>query len=164
MKGDINQIKFMTQGIYTLLVFLSKEIILEIGKLGYHKFPKGYYTYTGSALGKGSASLKNRLSRHLRKEKQKFWHIDYLLADENVSIEAIIVAQTNEKKECALNKFIQTFRGATVQVYGFGSSDCKNDCLAHLIFFPDLSRNEVLVNKIIAFLNLEIRNHNIYVI
>ncbi|MEJ2105661.1 MAG: DUF123 domain-containing protein, partial [Ignavibacteriaceae bacterium] len=71
MKKDKNQLKYMIQGIYTLVIFLSEEITLEIGKLGNHRFPEGYYTYTGSALGKGSTNLKNRLKRHSRKNKRK---------------------------------------------------------------------------------------------
>ena len=153
----------MTQGTYSLIIFLSKEITSEIGKLGNHKFPSGYYIYTGSALGKGSTSLKNRLTRHLRKEKQKFWHIDYLLANENASIEKIIVAQTIEKKECLLNKFLQSLEGTAVQVKGFGSSDCNNKCTSHLLFFPELRTKEFLINKVRTHLSSQIGNQNVYV-
>jgi Uri superfamily endonuclease len=163
MKKDKSHIKIMMQGIYALIIFLSKEIISEIGKLGNHKFPSGYYVYAGSALGKGSTSLKNRLTRHLRKEKQKFWHIDYLLANENASIEIIIVAQTIEKKECSLNKFLQSLEGTIVQVKGFGSSDCKNKCTSHLLFFPELSSKEFLINKVRTHLGSQIGNQNVYV-
>ena len=164
MEKDKIHIKFLTQGIYALVIFLSKEITLKIGNFGNHNFPSGYYIYTGSALGKGSTSLKNRLTRHLRKEKQRFWHIDYLLANENASIEIIIVAQTIEKKECLLNKFLQRLEGTVVQVKGFGSSDCKNKCSAHLLFFPELRKKEFLVKKVVAHLNSEIGNQNVYVI
>ncbi|MEJ2272111.1 MAG: GIY-YIG nuclease family protein [Candidatus Bathyarchaeota archaeon] len=164
MKKDKSHLKFMTQGIYALVIFLSKEITLEIGKLGNHQFPRGYYIYTGSALGKGSTSLKNRLTRHLRKEKQRFWHIDYLLANENTSIKMIIVAQTIEKKECLLNKFLLSLEETVVQLKGFGSSDCRNKCSAHLSFFPELRKKEILVRKIITHLNSEMRIQNAYVL
>ncbi|MEJ2241610.1 MAG: GIY-YIG nuclease family protein [Candidatus Bathyarchaeota archaeon] len=164
MKKDKNQLNFMRQGIYSLVIFLSEEITLKIGKLGFHRFPKGYYVYTGSALGKGSTNLKNRLTRHLRKNKRKFWHIDYLLASEKSSIGAIIAVQTSENKECILNNFLQSLEGTKVQVNGFGSSDCKNKCLAHLLFFPGLSKKECLVNEILAYLSSEMRIKNIDVI
>jgi len=97
MNIDVNLIsELSTSGIYTLILFLSKQVTLTIGKVGKQRFPMGYYTYTGSALGKGASSLKHRIARHLRKDKRRFWHIDYLLADENVSVEAVIVAETNE--------------------------------------------------------------------
>ena len=164
MKKDKNQLKYMIQGIYTLVIFLSEEITVEIGKLGNHRFLKGYYTYTGSALGKGSTNLKNRVKRHSQKNKRKFWHIDYLLANEKSSIEVIIAAQTSEKKECILNNFLQSLKGIIVQVNGFGSSDCKNRCSAHLLFFPGLTKKECLVNKILAYLGSEMKIQNVDVI
>jgi len=63
-------------------------------------FSEGYYTYTGSALGNGATSLKHRLARHLKKQKQKFWHIDYLLANQNLSIAAVITAKTKKDRMC----------------------------------------------------------------
>ena len=60
------------KGIYTLLLLVKKEVQLQIGKLGIQKFPKGSYTYTGSALGSGSSDMKNRISRHFLKKKKKY--------------------------------------------------------------------------------------------
>ncbi len=153
MKEDVNNIELSTGGVYTLLLFLSKEITLEIGKLGNQKFPMGYYTYTGSALGKGSNILKHRLSRHLRKEKRKFWHIDYLLANENVSIEAILVVETRKMMECEINTTIKSLNQAVVQVKGFGSSDCKNNCKTHLLHFPEVDKVDLLVQKLVSDVN-----------
>ena len=153
MKEHVNNIDFSTGGVYTLLLFLSKEIIIKIGKLGKQKFPMGYYTYTGSALGKGSETLKHRLSRHLRKEKRKFWHIDYLLANENVSIEAIVVIQTRKMMECKINTTIKSKNQALVQVKGFGSSDCKNNCKTHLLHFPDVNKVDLLIQKLVSDVN-----------
>ena len=86
--------KFLSgYGTYTLLLFVSKDVTVTVGRLGKRKFPRGYYSYTGSALGKGATCLKNRVARHLKKEKRCFWHIDYLLADQNVSVEAVVRAR-----------------------------------------------------------------------
>ena len=153
MKEDIRLIQELsTTGIYTLLLFLSKQVTLTIGKLGKQRFPMGYYTYTGSALGKGASSLKHRIARHLRKEKRRFWHIDYLLADENVSVEAVIVAETNENMECKTNQHIKTIMGAKVQVKGFGASDCRKNCESHLLYFPEIEKPEFLVQKLVEHL------------
>ena len=100
-----------TSGVYTLILFVPKETAVTVGHLGTQRFPRGHYTYTGSALGKGSSNLKHRLSRHLRKEKRRFWHIDYLLADQNVSVEAVVAAETNKKMECTINSYIKQIHG-----------------------------------------------------
>lgn len=142
----------LTCGIYILLLFVAEEVTLTIGKLGKRSFPKGYYTYTGSAFGKGATSLKNRIGRHLEKDKQKFWHIDYLLAEENVFVEAIIVAEISEKRECETNQRIKTIRGAEVTVEGFGSSDCKKNCESHLLHFSEINNADFFVQKLVRHL------------
>ena len=153
MKEDVNiSSKLSTTGIYTLLLFLPNQVTLDIGKLGKQRFPMGYYTYTGSALGKGASSLKHRIARHLKKEKRRFWHIDYLLADENVSIEAVIVAETNENMECKTNQYIKTIMGAEVPVKGFGASDCRKNCESHLLYFPEIENADFLVQKLVRHL------------
>jgi Uri superfamily endonuclease len=156
MKNDVNLVsEFSTSGIYTLLLFVSEEISLTVGKLGKQNFPRGYYTYTGSALGKGATSLKHRIARHLRKEKHRFWHIDYLLADENVSVEAVIAAETNEKMECTINQHIKGIEGAEVPVKGFGASDCRENCGSHLLYFPEIENADCLVQKLVRYLQSE---------
>ena len=155
MKMDVSLIsELSTNGVYTLLLFWAKEITVDIGKLGKQSFPSGYYSYTGSALGKGATSLKHRIVRHLRKEKRKFWHIDYLLADETVSVEAVITAETNEKMECNLNSYLKKIKGSKIQVNGFGASDCKKNCRSHLLYFPEIKRADWLVQKLVRHLQL----------
>ncbi|UCH69759.1 MAG: GIY-YIG nuclease family protein [Candidatus Bathyarchaeota archaeon] len=112
-------------GIYTLIVSLSIETWLKVGKLGIQRFPAGYYTYTGSALGIGASSLKQRVARHLKIRKSKFWHIDFLLAHTNACMEA----------ECNINRSIKERLKAKIPVAGFGASDCKQNCESHLLYF-----------------------------
>ena len=126
MEGDMRLIKTLpTNGIYTLIIFLSRKVCLNVGKLGQQKFSKGHYAYTGSALGKGSSSLKRRISRHIQKKKRNFWHIDFLLANENATVTAVVAAQTNEKLECNLNRCTKRDGEAKILVKGFGASDCR---------------------------------------
>ena len=151
MKEELGLIQeFSPSGIYMLLMFVQKEVTLTIGTLGKQRYLGGYYTYTGSALGKGASSLKQRITRHLRKEKQRFWHIDYLLADENVSIEAVVVAETNENVECKTNQRIKTIMGAKVPVKGFGASDCRKNCESHLLYFPEIENADWLVQELVG--------------
>jgi Uri superfamily endonuclease len=135
-----------TSGIYTLLLFVKNETTVTVGKLGKQQFPRGYYTYTGSALGKG-ASLKNRLARHLKKQKQMFWHIDYLLADKNVSVKAIIAVETRKKMECDINSYLKNMFDPKILVKGFGSSDCKKKCGSHLLFFSKNVETEKFIQE-----------------
>lgn len=136
------------RGIYTLIIFLSKEACLQIGKLGTRRFPEGYYTYTGSALGVGASSLSRRVFRHLKKEKPKLWHIDFLLASENASVTAVISVQTNKKLECEMNRYIKREGKAKVPVMGFGASDCKENCKSHLLYYLDITKDTELVKKV----------------
>ena len=148
MKKDTNLIQALpTNGIYTLIIFLSREISINVGKLGQQKFQKGYYTYTGSALGKGASSLKRRISRHLHKKKRNFWHIDFLLANENATVTAVVAAQTNEKMECNLNRYIKEEGEAKIPVKGFGASDCMENCESHFLYFGE----ENIQSKIATF-------------
>jgi len=137
-----------TSGVYTLLLFVKHETAVAAGKLGKQQFPKGYYTYTGSALGKGAA-LKNRLSRHLKKQKQMFWHIDYLLTNKNVSIKAIIAVETKQKIECDVNSYLKNAYSSKILAKGFGSSDCKKRCGSHLLFFSEIFEEEKYIQKFV---------------
>lgn len=139
------------RGVYTLIIQVNKEVTVTVGRLGTQTFPMGCYSYTGSALGKG-ASLKNRVARHLRKEKRKFWHIDYLLADEDVSVEAVVAAETSQKMECTTNQHIKTLLGAEVKVKGFGASDCQKNCESHLLYFSEFENVDCLVQELVAYL------------
>jgi len=115
-------------------------------------------------LGKGASSLKHRIARHLRKEKRRFWHIDYLLADENVSVEAVIVAETNENMECKTNQYLKSIMGAKVPVKGFGASDCRKNCESHLLYFPEIEKADFLVQKLVGHLQSSSGILSVYVV
>ncbi|MDH5449293.1 MAG: GIY-YIG nuclease family protein [Candidatus Bathyarchaeota archaeon] len=122
-------------GVYTLILFLLRETSLKIGALGTRRFPKGYYTYTGSALGLGSSSLKHRVLRHLKKKKRRFWHIDYLLGHKNVYLTGLVAAATDTRAECKINRYIKIKENGKIPVSHFGASDCKKNCGSHLLYF-----------------------------
>ena len=99
---------------------------MRIGSLGIIDLRKGFYAYTGSAMG----GLEQRIKRHLRKEKNIHWHIDYLLG--KTEIKKILVMETNVKSgECRAAEKLEQSGGVSVD--GFGSSDCK--CKSHLFYF-----------------------------
>ncbi len=137
------------QGFYTLIISLSRETLLPIGKLGVQRFQNGYYTYTGSALGKGATSLRCRVSRHLRKEKPKRWHIDFLLAHENAAATVVVAAKAYKKMECDMNRCLKQDYETKIPVLGFGASDCKENCESHLLYYPNITKKEDLIQKIV---------------
>ena len=123
------------RGVYTLIILLSKDTSLNVGRLGFQSFPKGYYSYTGSALGVGATSLSHRVLRHLRREKRSFWHIDFLLAQKDAVVTSVVAAPTtNRKMECDINSYIKEKCQAEVPVPGFGASDCGKNCRSHLLY------------------------------
>ena len=142
--------KLPRRGTYSLIIFVLDEVRANVGRFGEKVFPRGYYAYTGSALGKGGASLEGRLSRHLRAQKRKRWHIDYLLAQKNVELKAAVVVCSREKLECEFNRLIKNRMEATTPILGFGASDCKAECESHLLRFPHVTKGEVVVERMVS--------------
>ncbi|MEN3044469.1 MAG: DNA/RNA nuclease SfsA [Candidatus Hydrothermales bacterium] len=111
------------KGSYIIYGELKEDITIRIGELGRKFFEKGYYLYVGSAMN----SLSKRVKRHLKKNKNVKWHIDYLISYfENIKP---IEIRSSEKIECAISKELGSIYE---NVEKFGSSDCK--CKSHLYF------------------------------
>ncbi len=110
---------------YRLHIHVRKDIRIVAGALGSCNFTAGDYVYTGSAR----RNLAARIKRHLSDNKKLRWHIDYLLADPNVDI---IGVDTSHIPECQWN---QQLSGG-IPVSGFGASDCRKRCGAHLKSLP----------------------------
>jgi Uri superfamily endonuclease len=117
-------------GIYNLIIQLSKDREIKIGRLGTFIFPKGFYVYTGSAQN----GLEKRINRHLSNIKRFHWHIDYLLSCAKIT--EIFRYIGSRKDECKLNRMIGKVAGATAIVKKFGSSDCN--CITHLYYFKNI--------------------------
>ena len=118
----------MTKGIYILVVSVSTDINVNVGALGSVNLEKGVYAYVGSAQN----NLEKRIERHLRKTKQKFWHIDYILDDANVKVLKVFYENAGKSEEC---KVANKIGERCVPTKGFGSSDCK--CKSHLFKLED---------------------------
>lgn len=106
---------------YQLLIDVSQPLRCRIGRLGEFDFPVGRYVYTGSAKRNPDA----RIARHNRREKALRWHIDYLLTAPGVRIVEVV---RSRRGECVLNHAVR----GRILVPGFGASDCRADCGAHL--------------------------------
>ena len=118
------------KGTYTLLLLCTKPFSVRIGSLGYASIGKGYYIYTGSALGQGSVSLEGRLRRHLQVSKKARWHVDYLTSDSRCRVKAAVCLRSRKRLECTINKAVVRELSADPVLARAGSSDCK--CDGHL--------------------------------
>jgi Uri superfamily endonuclease len=115
--------KAVLKGVYVLIIEVNNDAPLNVGALGKSTFKKGLYAYVGSAQN----DLEQRVKRHLRKEKRKFWHVDYLLDNDTTRVVKVFYKQANKTEECAIAKVIGE-RGEPI--HDFGSSDCN--CKSHL--------------------------------
>ncbi|WP_163328526.1 GIY-YIG nuclease family protein [Desulfurobacterium thermolithotrophum] len=105
----------------------------------------GYYIYVGSAFGSGG--LRKRISRHLKKEKKKHWHLDFISTDSSFKAFEVWVIE-DKKVECFLaNSISKTEKTIT----GFGSTDCK--CPSHLFRVSEI---ENLRKRILEEFNVKI--------
>jgi len=106
---------------YVLHMKLPKERRITIGKAGQYIFEPGHYFYIGSARN----NLDNRIARHHRKTKKKFWHIDYLL--EHTKINTTYTSHLTEDQLVRIFEIV-----CQVPIKGFGASD--SDRCAHLFY------------------------------
>ncbi len=106
---------------YQLLLYLQNTVKVEVGRLGKFTLPAGSYLYTGSARN----NMEARLTRHLRKEKKLYWHIDYLTGRTDVTI---LDVKKYTEEECLVN--LKT--NGEILIPGFGASDCRMKCGSHL--------------------------------
>lgn len=110
------------KGTYVLLIELTRDKTVIVGKLGKIRFKKGYYAYVGSAMN----SLEARIARHLNRQKRIFWHIDYLLKERDICVKKVFVIK-NKRVECKLARVLNNTFDC---IERFGASDCS--CQSHL--------------------------------
>ena len=122
-------------GSYVIVGLAEDRFSLDIRRFGLREMPAGYYLYCGSAHGPGG--LKSRVSRHLDLQTKRFWHFDYL--KEHLDFTCIWWQVGSANYECETAQFLFSLREASCVMPGFGASDCRNGCLSHLVYFPDLT-------------------------
>jgi Uri superfamily endonuclease len=120
------------KGVYAMVLRVSRETLIVVGRLGRREFRAGYYVYTGSGLN----SLPSRVSRHLKRSKKKHWHIDYLTTSPSVRVLGLAWRKTDRRLECEASRRMNV--DADGSVVGFGCGDCK--CASHLYYFHDPRR------------------------
>lgn len=111
------------KGVYILLISVADNISVSVGALGDKDFQKGLYAYVGSAQN----NLEKRVARHLRRVKQKFWHIDFLLSNRETEVVKVFYKKAGRLEECRISERLGEI---ATPITGFGSSDCT--CKGHL--------------------------------
>lgn len=129
------------KGSYALWLALSEAAQIAVGRLGLVDFPRGDYIYSGSA--RGSGGLRGRLRHHLQSSPRPHWHIDYLRSA--AMIRGVFYRVTEEPLECHWSQMLAKAPGAEIPRAGFGASDCRSGCAAHLVLFPaGLAQEEII--------------------
>ena len=101
-------------------------------------FDSGIYAYIGSAQN----NLEKRIARHFKRNKKNFWHIDYLLKNEDVKIIDVLYKVAHKSEECETAKKISNIG---LPVKNFGSSDCK--CESHFFKLSNYEKFKRFVKK-----------------
>ncbi len=105
----------MSKGTYLLFLKVEKDTVVKSKSKEWY-IEAGLYVYVGSALN----NLEKRIERHLRKEKKKHWHIDFLV--EKAQVIKVLKIISEERLEERISKyFCQLYR----VVSKFGSTDLK---------------------------------------
>ena len=110
-------------GVYVVAIRLAGHRALRVGRLPRCEYEPGTYLYAGSA-GRG---LRARIARHLRADRRRHWHLDWLLEAGRVA--GVWWLETDRRMECAV---AARLRGLGAEVPGFGASDCQ--CRSHLVY------------------------------
>lgn len=136
-------------GTYILILKLSQEKSIYIGRLGLMHFSPGYYFYVGSAL----KNFSQRISRHIKKDKKLHWHIDYLTTCDDFLKISVLEIFSPERLECRLAGIIANINYSyATPILNFGASDCKS-CSSHLFHFG-LNTN---LNQLLDSIKIKIR-------
>ena len=93
---------------------------------------KGLYLYVGSA----KRGLEQRLARHMKKRKNRFWHIDYITCRRDTAVRAIFLAPYPECETLSIVSALGTLFGRRL-----GSSDCK--CQSHFVKLNQVSLDDL---------------------
>ena len=133
-------------GAYVLVVHLSAPAAIGVGSLGQISLEEGHYLYCGSA----QAGLMPRLARHMRPDKKKHWHIDFLTCAGSAL--GALVLEGGKDTECRLADAVSDIPGVEPVGRGFGSSDCG--CPTHLFHV----RNDVPLSAVLDVLRSSFPN------
>lgn len=115
-------------GVYALHLVLHTPCQVSVARRTL-SLPTGVYLYVGSARGPGG--IRARLGRHLSGAGPPHWHVDALRG--LALIVGAYYAVSPAPLECRWVHGLLTLPGVTAPAPGFGASDCRARCPAHLL-------------------------------
>ena len=115
-------------GTYALILALSSDMLIQVGRLGQLQTQPGFYVYLGSALGPGG--IRARIAHHEKCFQRPHWHIDYLKV--HMALVEVWRAYDTVRREHQWARVMKAAPGS-IPIAGFGCSDCV--CESHLYFF-----------------------------
>ncbi len=123
-------------GSYALWLTLASPLEIHYGHSAGGAFPAGEYAYLGSAHGPGG--LRARMGRHLRAAGRPHWHIDALRASALLHGFWYVTepGRLPVPLECLWSQALAALPAARLPAPGFGASDCRAGCPAHLVWLP----------------------------
>lgn len=126
------------KGVYILLLIVKRDFKISVGSLGVIKLQKGSYAYVGSAQN----NIRKRIERHLKKDKKKFWHIDYIIDNKFVIVKSVFYKEANKEQECKLAKRLIKI---AKPIKKLGCSDCK--CISHFFAIKNIKNFKHFLKK-----------------
>ena len=132
------------KGNYILVFHLEKRAKQYMHRFNVLDFGPGFYLYCGSAHGSGG--IKSRIKRHQSRSSKKFWHIDFI--KDRFHLREYWYQVSSEKNECVFSQFLANSKSGNIPIKGFGSSDCRNKCESHLIWFQKETNLDSMFNEL----------------
>ncbi|MEO2065814.1 MAG: GIY-YIG nuclease family protein [Desulfurobacteriaceae bacterium] len=127
------------KGTYVLEFSILQELSFRVRSGKEFSLLPGLYAYVGSAFGSGG--IPSRLYRHLKREKKRHWHLDFITTSPLFSPE-LVVLLPGLRVECRVASLISSLPGS-FPVASFGSSDCS--CPSHLFLVNDFGEVNGLI-------------------
>lgn len=116
--------------LYCLVLRHEEGSTVTVGSMGEVKWSRGWTYYVGRA----SYGWSRRLRRFGNGKWACHWHVDYLVADDGTSVQAVIPFQESADQECSLAGWFDQRPENNPLKENFGASDCKQGCSAHCFF------------------------------
>jgi Uri superfamily endonuclease len=115
-------------GTYALILQNNSTASIQVGRWREIEILPGYYIYVGTAFGPGG--VRARVSRHLRPDKLKHWHIDYL--HEFVTQLEAWISYEPERLEHQWAQVFYEMDGTTpIQGFGAATASVIRICFTH---------------------------------
>lgn len=112
-------------------------------------FLAGYYYYVGSA----QKNLRQRIMRHLRKDKIAHWHIDHITTNPATLIKNLFLIKSGKKDlECEIANLLENNINLDASLKGFGNSD--SNCSSTHLFY---SKNKIDHNHLLSLYQSMVR-------